>query len=195
MAFGDDIGGFKYVNPKKTGNQEASNTFDELFIQKQDYSGSSLDNSWTRRITGVTRVGTQAELHRLSKVLEKCLPEGIDENSIPGKWKELRVKLEELFLENRDLGKSIDRGKRDVSNFKKPGTEFIKKIYSELVHPLRAYIRFEPSVPAEKKEYLEDRVVSISVDLLRSVSNATRNSLLEGNKSQQADNEKNGYNR
>lgn len=155
MAFGDDIGGFKYVNPNKTGNNQASDTLDEIFIQRKDYSGSSLDNSWTRRITGVTRLATQSELSRLSKILEKCLPANISEVSIPDKWKELRTKLEELFLENLDLGKSIDRGGHDILKLRAPGTGFAKKILSELLEPLKEYSLNEPSVPEDNKEYIK----------------------------------------
>lgn len=164
MAFGNDIGGFKYVDPKNLrGSSEE--LLDNTSGQYHNYTGSSLDNSWTRRITGVTRLATQAELSRLSKVLEECLPEGITASAIPDKWKELRVKLEELYLENRDLGKSIDRGKRDILKFRAPGTEFFNKIRSELLEPLKDYFINESSVPEGNKEHIKKMLHAADLSL------------------------------
>lgn len=179
MTFGDDIGGFKYVTPGNAKIEKVEGILDQGSGQQQDYIGSSLNTNWTRRITGVTRIQSQEELSKLSEALEMCLP--VDDSvAIPDEWKNLRVKLEELYLENRDLGKSIDRGFQDLKALKKPGTEFLKKIWSELYEPLSDYIATEPSITAEKKEEIQKSMKVTGLSLLNLVTESTAQGLLGG---------------
>lgn len=155
MALGDDIGGFKYINPGAIKSEDKQVVLDEDMVFKRDYVGSRLNNKLTRLVTGLTSFNSSGLFQDISNLLEKAFEaEGVSSYSGPEKYVALRTKLEELYLEDRDLGKSIDRGCSDIASGKIPKTTFLKKVKSELIEPIEAHINTDESIFSSKKEEL-----------------------------------------
>lgn len=123
MAFGDEIGGFRFVKTKNLARDDLLDDDMEEVMQT-----SKLDNHFTRSLTGIFKATTQLDLVKISNILDKTLQiEGLKEEDAPAKWKDLRKNLETLFIENRDFGKSLQRLLQDAKTLQNIGSGFLKK--------------------------------------------------------------------
>lgn len=75
--------------------------------------------------------------------------------------KSFHDKLGQLYDENLDMGKSIDRGFRDLIKGDKLKTEMKKKIKSELIDPLREHINKQETKTSNPKEEINTQFDAI----------------------------------
>jgi hypothetical protein len=161
MAFGDEIGGFRFVKPKNLARDDLLD--DALGDVMQP---SKLDDNLTRSLTRIFKATTQLELVKISNLLDKTLQiEGLKEEDAPAKWKDLRKSLETLFIENRDFGKSLQRLLQDAKTLQNIGSGFLKKIRSQLFTPLKTYISSIKGLSVEQKKELEDDLKLLDLNL------------------------------
>ena len=162
MPFGDEIGGFKYIRPQSTDDDQILDAQNN----DQDASPSSIDSHFSRSITSVTRSVSQLVIVQISNLLDEVL--NVQENKddkVPPQWKQLRIALEKLFIENRDLGKSINRLLKDARSAQNIGSSFLRKVRSELFTPLKNYIGSDPTIPDESKQGFVDQLNMIDLNL------------------------------
>lgn len=161
MAFGDEIGGFRFVKPR---NLARDDLLDD--VMQEVVSTSKLDDSFTRSLTGIFKATTQLEIVKISNLLDRTLQiEGLKEEDAPAKWKDLRKNVETLFIENRDFGKSLQRLLQDAKTLQNIGSGFLKKIRSQLFVPLKSYASSIKGLSTEQKKELEADLKLIDLNL------------------------------